>query len=148
MNKKEKFNCDYCGAEILREVGYKAEHHFCNQKCQFAYFHEHYDYIIKHCELCGKEMKLDKHRKNKRFCSIECTRKWYSKTMSGENAARYNSVTRKCSYCGKDLLVCKNRLKRSKHYFCDNDCRENGIRKYIPKRKNIGKEIELVQQKH
>lgn len=124
MSKKEKFNCAYCGEEIWRETRYKAENHFCDQKCQYAYFHKHYDYIYKNCEVCGIEMKLDKHRKKQRFCSLECRREWYSKTMIGENAAHFNSVKKNCGYCGKELMVCKNRLERCEHYFCDKYCKD------------------------
>ena len=88
----------------------------CRNKCRNSSKYTHT------CEQCGKEFKSK--AKKQRFCGFECQGKWQSENRTGENSANWQGgkIIVSCSYCGKEIEVNKNRIKRSKNLFCSTEC--------------------------
>jgi len=82
------------------------------------------------CECCGKEFRAKEYRKENvdvLTCSNECKGKMLSENYNGDNHWSWkNRVKRKCSTCGKVIELRPSRVKNSKNYYCDINCKRQG----------------------
>lgn len=92
--------------------------------------------LIKPCKNCGESFKVRNKAKydTTNFCSIECKRAHWSKTMVGENAAHYKNGNRTketvvCDNCGKEAQKDKAQILRWNHHFCCRECQIEFYRK-------------------
>ena len=80
---------------------------------------------VHYCKCCGRGVEQTKGRKEKKFCSIECRRKWWNSHLDLVNRKAYRH--RKCIKCGKDFVV----YGSSKKKYCSHNCyiaqREKGV---------------------
>lgn len=156
--------CSNCNKELKRKPSQvkKIKNHFCNKECHAEWQsknirgekHFSYSRISCICNNCGNEMELQKYRYEKYlngetkniFCSKKCQGEWQSKNNIGENHHNYNSVHKKCEYCGKDYIVPLHRKDISK--YCSSECSHlSQIDKIKTNCSNCGKHIEIVPSK-
>ena len=71
---------------------------------------------VHYCKCCGRGVEQTKGRKEKKFCSIECRRKWWNSHLDLVNRKAYRH--RKCIKCGKDFVV----YGSSKKKYCSHSC--------------------------
>jgi G:T-mismatch repair DNA endonuclease (very short patch repair protein) len=114
--------CEYCGKTAYKtQTCYKRnKHHYCSNECAVK-ARVDATKIIKVCEFCSKEMRLNK-SDPKRFCSYECQANW-QRTRTGENNPRCTKVWVNCDWCKKLHFVQVADLKRKKFSFCSTACR-------------------------
>ena len=121
LNMRVMFKkCNKCGKVLFKSNFYKDKSHpsglvaRCIECKNSKYTHT--------CEQCGKEFNSKK--KEQRFCSFECQGKWQTETRTGENSSNWQGgkIIVSCSYCGKEIELDKNRIKRSKNLFCSTEC--------------------------
>jgi endogenous inhibitor of DNA gyrase (YacG/DUF329 family) len=160
-----KKTCLFCGKELLL-AEWEKNRLFCSMKCKGKWQSEnavgekssHWQGgdILKKCENCGKEYKVEKHRDKKaRFCSPACKGTWMAENgllpklpvMIGANHPQWKGgdVTKKCEECGKEFTVERARNKTGK--FCSSNCRvkwlsKNNIGEKNPKWRRITKTCE------
>lgn len=81
---------------------------------------------IKHCKICGKEIKVYKKTPNKKYCSRNC----YNKAIKAK------VVKRVCDNCGKIYYVSKwKSFLGQKKYFCEYKCYSQYIKSHPSYRK-------------
>jgi very-short-patch-repair endonuclease len=125
---------------------------FCNKKCYSEWQRKsdynrgknnpnYKEYKIK-CQNCG-EIKLFHSKKcnsgKRKFCSQECSNKFFSKNRLGENNPNYKEKVRKiCETCKKPFLIYPSKMARRK--FCSWEC-------WLIYLKNIRKITDLNREK-
>lgn len=50
----------------------------------------------------------------------------------GSENPKWSRVTTYCDYCGKEILIKKNRYKRSKHHYCSQECKKSDASRIKP----------------
>lgn len=79
--------------------------------------HSVVDYIkegLPFCLCCGKDLVHLPKKRKKKFCSIECKRKWWNTNKAKTN----NVITSQCNQCGKEYQHYKSKQKK----FCSRKC--------------------------
>ena len=71
---------------------------------------------IKPCLCCGKPVKQNPHRKEKRFCSDACRMKWWNEHPDRVNKKAVYEY--KCPQCGRPFTAYGN----SKRKYCSHQC--------------------------
>ena len=85
---------------------------------------------IRKCVTCGKEFyaQLFEIKKGRICCSSKCYwqnpgwRKKRSEQMKKGWEKNKTGEIRKCDYCGKEIYVQRNRIKKHKQFFCSMGC--------------------------
>lgn len=110
--------CPTCGDTFANENGMKVHH-----------FHAHNESIAGVdivCDYCGKEThkRQKKKRNDHEFCSRECSSKWMSENLSGENSHLWEGRTIQvaCDWCDSQVEKKAINIERNEHKFCDREC--------------------------
>ena len=68
------------------------------------------------CKCCGKDLRTQPRRKNRRFCSEDCRRAWWkAHPEAGVRSAYYPMI---CENCGKEYLSYGNQTRK----YCSHAC--------------------------
>lgn len=71
LHQEREMTCINCGAKYV--AIYNGHNKFCSCKCKTAYRKKSgVDNILRKCEYCGREFKVNKYAKRK-YCSSECS---------------------------------------------------------------------------
>jgi len=73
--------------------------------------------MVKTCPICGKEIKKQRARHAKTFCSTKCRGRWWST----QHPIKY--VERECPNCHKKFKADNSQVKAGNYKFCSNQCR-------------------------
>ncbi len=71
---------------------------------------------VRHCLFCGKEVRQNPGRKEKKFCSDTCRSKWWNKHLGEVN--RKSMRTYKCAYCHKPFKAYESAGRK----YCCHEC--------------------------
>lgn len=82
--------------------------------------------VLIKCDWCKSDIdKFTSEIKINNFCNYDHYWKWKT-TQTGNKIHNYNSRVIKCDNCGKDTKPLPlYRIKRSKHHFCDVECKND-----------------------
>lgn len=116
QDKKINLICSGCGKNFKRSKSNVEQNanglYYCSLECWYS---RNKNTTI--CLWCGKIIepmpKSHINRGQGKFCSYEC---------SGKYRSNLNSITVKCSNCGKEIKRKKSRKSKSNEYFCSTDC--------------------------
>ena len=132
------YKCSYCGKEYKTHWFHngKNKEYFCSKRCEILFRRNNGGlYIIKHCEICGKEIIITrKDRLTQRFCGTKCQSLWQSLTLVGDNSnyKKFLKQMTKRKICDNCFLEFKSRVKKPKKFnFCSEKCKEEYISKTL-----------------
>lgn len=124
---KKKYNCDYCGKEILIKhyiyqelIDGKRENIFCGRKCSGKWIsdnrigqnHPRFTQVENICPMCGNKFYVKKsHSEKIVFCSYECREKSWEKN---------NRRIEKCTECGSEVSTHLSDPRT--RFFCGKEC--------------------------
>lgn len=86
------------------------------------------------CAWCSRKIlkKQCQLKSGRHFCGHECTGKWKSENLKGENNPAFRSVKVPCKNCGFELFATPGRIKRNKYgIFCSKECNDDWRRENL-----------------
>lgn len=140
---KSTYECDVCGESFERyDCNMRGDDTFCSRECKDDHFRQldseerprwKGGEVTVECEWCGDETVVARNRarqSERLFCSPECTGKWKSENLAGENHPLFGSVEVECDWCGESTYKLEGRIERSKRDFCSHECHNKWMSEY------------------
>jgi 5-methylcytosine-specific restriction endonuclease McrA len=77
------------------------------------------------CDYCNSEFTAPKHSRQEEhtFCDKNCSSKWHSNNISGDEHPDYERVRVNCSYCESVIYERPSRVQEYDKHFCDRECK-------------------------
>jgi len=90
-----------------------------------SYFRRHSNKLPNNfkCLNCGKELRIVRGKKTKKFCNDSCRMNYWNSHQYLIKKKAYYSLT--CSFCGKEFLSYGNKNRK----FCSRDCYKKSLTK-------------------
>ncbi len=70
------------------------------------------------CLYCSKDLKQNNLGRQRKFCSDECRRKWWSENQNSRNQRETAIYKFTCQYCGEEFTSYGNKKRK----FCSHNC--------------------------